>query len=136
MPAQFSFYMDRINSILSETPLKKLADTEPEQKFTLQQNLYYGYHLRVNYRNDTLELIDIYSRFDAWYSMAVAVQTYNLHFPQFIDSDQPYFKAEGLYHILLEHPVAYDLVMDPDQNFLFLTGANMAGKSTLIKAVG
>jgi len=136
LPAQFSFYMDRINSILSETPLKKLADTEPEQKFTLQQNLYYGYHLRVNYRNDTLELIDIYSRFDAWYSMAVAVQTYNLHFPQFIDSDQPYFKAEGLYHILLEHPVAYDLVMDPDQNFLFLTGANMAGKSTLIKAVG
>jgi DNA mismatch repair ATPase MutS len=26
--------------------------------------------------------------------------------------------------------------LQPDQNFLFLTGANMAGKSTLIKAVG
>jgi DNA mismatch repair protein MutS len=26
--------------------------------------------------------------------------------------------------------------MNPDQNFLFLTGANMAGKSTLIKSVG
>jgi len=26
--------------------------------------------------------------------------------------------------------------MNPDQNFLFLTGANMAGKSTLIKAIG
>jgi hypothetical protein len=50
--------------------------------------------------------------------------------------DQPYFGATGLYHILLQHPVAYDLVMDPAQNFLFLTGANMAGKSTLIKAIG
>jgi DNA mismatch repair ATPase MutS len=32
--------------------------------------------------------------------------------------------------------VAYDLNLDPQHNFLFLTGANMAGKSTLIKSVG
>ena len=30
----------------------------------------------------------------------------------------------------------YDLEMDPSHNFLFLTGANMAGKSTLIKSLG
>ena len=80
--------------------------------------------------------MDIFSRFDAWYSMAMAVKTYNLHFPSFIESEQPYFKAEGLYHVLLQTPVAYDLVMNPEENFVFLTGANMAGKSTLIKAVG
>jgi DNA mismatch repair ATPase MutS len=80
--------------------------------------------------------MEVFHRLDAWYSMAVAVKKYNLHFPRFIEQDQPYLKAEGLYHVLLEKPVAYDLVMDPDQNFLFLTGANMAGKSTLIKAVG
>jgi DNA mismatch repair protein MutS len=38
--------------------------------------------------------------------------------------------------VLLPTPVAYDLELAPTQNFLFLTGANMAGKSTLIKAVG
>jgi DNA mismatch repair ATPase MutS len=32
--------------------------------------------------------------------------------------------------------VAYDVELNPQHNFLFLTGANMAGKSTLIKAVG
>jgi DNA mismatch repair ATPase MutS len=37
---------------------------------------------------------------------------------------------------LLTNPVAYDLQMNPDHHFLFLTGANMAGKSTLIKALG
>ena len=37
---------------------------------------------------------------------------------------------------MLQNPTAYDLVLKPEQNFLFLTGANMAGKSTLIKAVG
>jgi len=136
LPSQLSFYVDRINKIVQEAPLQQLSNTKPNQKFTVQQNLYYAYNIKVNYRSETFELIDIYSRFDAWYSMAVAVKTYNLHFPQFIESDQPSIKAEGLYHILLEHPVAYDLVMNPDQNFLFLTGANMAGKSTLIKSIG
>jgi DNA mismatch repair protein MutS len=37
---------------------------------------------------------------------------------------------------LLYTPVAYDVDLKRQQNFLFLTGANMAGKSTFIKAVG
>jgi DNA mismatch repair ATPase MutS len=68
--------------------------------------------------------------------MAMAVKTFDLHFPRFVEQVEPYFKAEGLYHVLLQTPVAYDLVLQPNENFLFLTGANMAGKSTMIKAVG
>jgi DNA mismatch repair ATPase MutS len=32
--------------------------------------------------------------------------------------------------------VAYDVTLNQNHNFIFLTGANMAGKSTFIKAVG
>ena len=98
--------------------------------------MYFGYHLRGRYKSNTLELIDIFSRFDAWYSMAVAVKTYQLSFPEFAEQDTPMVDAKGLYHILLPKPVAYDMHMSPEHNFLFLTGANMAGKSTLIKALG
>ena len=38
--------------------------------------------------------------------------------------------------MLLPSPVPYDIEMNIDSNFIFLTGANMAGKSTFIKAVG
>jgi DNA mismatch repair protein MutS len=48
----------------------------------------------------------------------------------------PFVEASQLYHILLPTPVPYDVHMSQDSNFLFLTGANMAGKSTFIKAVG
>jgi DNA mismatch repair ATPase MutS len=92
--------------------------------------------VRRIYKTRILDLIDVYSRLEAWYSMAMAVQTYQLKFPEFIEQDEPYFNADGLYHILLQRPTSYDLVLEPSQNFLFLTGANMAGKSTLIKAVG
>lgn len=136
LPPNIKIYIDRIERSLKETPLQKLSDTEPGEKLTARQNLYFGFYLRNRYRTDTLELIDIFSRLDAWYSMAVAVKTYQLSFPEFIDQDSPVIDTKGLYHILLNKPVAYDIEMNARHNFLFLTGANMAGKSTLIKAVG
>ena len=136
LPANIKLYIDRINGLLKEPPLQKLAETEAGQRFSIRQNLYFAYHLRGRYRTNTLEMIDTFSRLDAWYSMAVAVKTYGLSFPEFTEQDTPLVDAKGLYHILLPNPVAYDLQMNPEQNFLFLTGANMAGKSTLIKSVG
>lgn len=136
LPPAIQLYVDRISGILQETPLQKLTDTQPGQRFTARQNMYFGYYLRGRYKANTLELIDIFSRFDAWYSMAVAVKTYQLSFPEFAIQDTPMVDAKGLYHILLPKPVAYDMHMSPEHNFLFLTGANMAGKSTLIKALG
>ena len=136
LPSQMQFYIDRINKMLREEPMQQLVKTPKDANFSMTENLYYANHFKRNYKSDTLELMEVYSRLEAWYSMAMAVKTYNLHFPKFLDQDQPYLKAEGLYHVLLPTPVAYDLSMSEEQNFIFLTGANMAGKSTLIKAVG
>jgi DNA mismatch repair protein MutS len=136
LPSNIRIYIDRINQIIKHEPLQLLSQTKRGQKFSIRQNLYFGQTLRNRYKNNTLELIDIFSRLDAWYSMAVAVKTYNLSFPEFIEQETPLVEAKGLYHILIPHPVAYDLLMSPEHNFVFLTGANMAGKSTLIKSVG
>ena len=136
LPPYFKFYIDRISHLLREPSLKQLADTLPGQNFTQVENLYFSHFVRDRFRSETLELIDIYSRLDAWYSMAVAVKRFDLSFPEFVEQDHSMVEAKGLYHILLQQPVAYDLELNPENNFLFLTGANMAGKSTLIKAVG
>jgi hypothetical protein len=86
------------------------------------QNLYFGFHLRGHYKTDTLELIEIFYRLDAWYSMAMAVKTFNLGFPEFVETEQPHIYAKGLYHLLLPHPVSYDVEMNPEHNFLFSPG--------------
>jgi DNA mismatch repair ATPase MutS len=136
LPPNLRFYIDRIRDILKEHPLQQLSNIKADEKLDPQQNLYFAYHLRGQYKTETLELIEIFSRLEAWYSMAMAVKTFDLKFPQFLEQEQPYFEAEGLYHVLIPTPVAYNLTLEQDKNFLFLTGANMAGKSTLIKAVG
>jgi DNA mismatch repair protein MutS len=136
LPLSIKLYTDKIGRSLNEEPLRRLSETEAGAKFSIRQNLYYAFHIRGRYRADTLELIETFSKLDAWYSMAVAVKKYNLSFPEFIEQDTALVDAKGLYHILLHDPVPYDLQMDPQHNFMFLTGANMAGKSTLIKSVG
>ena len=136
LPNYFKIYIERISQLLREEPLRKLANTNPKTKFSNSQQLYFGYYLRGRYKTDSLELINIFSRMDAWFSMAVAIKTFHLSFPEFIESPEPVIEAKGLYHILLPHPVAYDIELNQQHNFIFLTGANMAGKSTLIKAVG
>jgi DNA mismatch repair ATPase MutS len=136
LPLGIRIYIDRIIQVLKEPALAELAASKRGDRFSPRMNLYFAYHLRGRYKTNTLELIDIFSRLDAWYSMAVAVKTYDLAFPEFAEQDDPLVEAKGLYHILLPQPVPYDLQMNPANNFLFLTGANMAGKSTLIKSVG
>ena len=136
LPAVAKIHIERIFQLLNHPATQKLADSAKNQNFSLSQTLYLGHHLYYTFRKQTLELIDIFGRLDAWYSMAVAVKKLNLAFPEFIEQDSPLVEAKALYHILLPRPVAYDFQMNPQHNFLFLTGANMAGKSTLIKSVG
>ncbi|HMX79555.1 MAG TPA: DNA mismatch repair protein MutS [Ferruginibacter sp.] len=100
------------------------------------QLLHFAHFVRYHYKHHMHDLVVWYAQLDAWYGMAMAVQQYGLVFPEFVQATGPVVKAQGLYHLLVEEPVAYDVLLDQQTNFLFLTGANMAGKSTFIKSVG
>jgi DNA mismatch repair ATPase MutS len=52
-----------------------------------------------------------------------------------IKSDANRLKLQEVYHPLLNKPVTNSLEMNPDSNIVFLTGANMAGKSTFMKSL-
>lgn len=129
-------YLHRARQLINKPILAQLAKREPKQKYSTGEVIYYGRFLQYEFKSAAFELINIYGRFDAWYSMARAMKQFNLTFPEFTDQPQPLIDASQLYHILLPTPVSYDVKLNKDSNFLFLTGANMAGKSTFIKAVG
>ena len=99
-------------------------------------NLAFAHYLLYHYKEQTRRLVDIFHQLDAYHGMAVATDKFCLSFPEIKKTDQPFVHAKSLYHPLLQKAVAYDVTLQPDGNFLFLTGANMAGKSTFIKAVG
>lgn len=135
-PAGLDVLLQRIKMLLAKSVAQQMIQYKKSKKIPLPIILNFGFFIRNNYKHEAQELIEIYSRLDALYSMATACVQYKFSFPQFTQDLVPHFKATQLYHPLLPTPVSYDVALMPQQNFLFLTGANMAGKSTFIKAVG
>jgi DNA mismatch repair ATPase MutS len=45
-------------------------------------------------------------------------------------------KIQRIWHPSLKKPISNDIKIYRDKNVIFLTGANMAGKSTLMKSFG
>jgi len=135
-PKKLQQIVSSIDLLLSPFQVQQLLKKNNGEKYTIQETVCNGGFFHQQFRLQLFELMDIFSRLDAWCSMALAMQQFNLQRPTFIVQEEPIVEAGGLYHLLLETPVPYDVSMDPLANFIFLTGANMAGKTTFIKAVG
>ncbi len=133
---QLQTWYDKIEHFLDRPVLQEMIEIKKDTKLSLAQNLYYGNYLRNHFKRPADELIDLFYKLDAYISMAIACKKYGFVFPSIEESDQPFVNAKELYHLLLPTPVAYDIILNKDENFVFLTGANMGGKSTYIKAVG
>lgn len=135
-PALLKGILEDAQKILAKDRLAPIVQHKRATDIPAPEMLYLAHFLRYNYKHSMLELLSIFAQLDAWYGMAVATGHFGLVFPEIVSSGQPEITAKGLYHLLLTDPVSYDVTLDRQTNFLFLTGANMAGKSTFIKAVG
>jgi DNA mismatch repair ATPase MutS len=135
-PAKLGTVLARIRQLMNHAELEDLSRLPAGKPFSVRDTVRFGFFLYERYRNHASELITLYAQLDAWYGMAAATLEFGLQFPEIDDGPEPFLHASGLFHILLPRPVAYDLDMTPNSNFIFLTGANMAGKSTFIKSIG
>ncbi len=135
-PSNLKKVLQKAEVLIERYQFHSIVDKEKSTDFSNHEMLSFAYFIRYHYKQYFFELIDIFSQLDAWYGMAMAVNELKLTFPVFISSHEPVLRAQQLYHILLPEPVAYDVELNQNNNFIFLTGANMAGKSTFIKAVG
>jgi DNA mismatch repair ATPase MutS len=128
--------LQQSEKILRDHRLKGLQSLQTFNALSPAEVLQYGRIFHGEMANDLQTLMGVYGQLDAWYAMAKANKELGLQLPHFTDDAEPMISAKGLRHLMLKEPVGYDLEMNPHANFIFLTGANMAGKTTLIKAVG
>lgn len=135
-PSNLKKALEKASVLIERHQFKIVFENEKAEDLTQREMLSFAYYIRYHYKQYFFELIDMYSQLDAWYGMAMAVNEFKLSFPVFISSEEPVLQAKKLFHILLPDPVSYDVELNHSNNFIFLTGANMAGKSTFIKAVG
>lgn len=135
-PALLQYIIDKIKLLTANPVIRTMMNWNKKRALTTVNYLTFGHYFRYEFKTKALELVEIYSQLDAYYSMAMATKKMRFCFPAIKISHSPFIDAKQLYHPLVQAPVAYDVQLDQQANFLFLTGANMAGKSTFIKAVG
>lgn len=83
--------------------------------------------------------LQVLARFDALCSLATYTYNHpNYIFPSLNDSDSPVIRAREMGHPLInaDRCVCNDISMESRPSFLVITGANMAGKSTYLRAIG
>ncbi|MGX5820802.1 MutS-related protein [Chitinophaga lutea] len=135
-PPTLRLMLERAKTLIQHKEFNDIIRLHEEGRFNFIQILRYDKLIRSRHKKVLWELTELYTRLDAYHSMAVAIRKFGLQFPRFREENKPFISLKQLYHLILPQPVAYDIAMDPHRHFIFLTGANMAGKTTFIKAVG
>ena len=79
--------------------------------------------------------LDLLGELDALTSMASAANSLAWTFPELIDSPDFLLEAEGVFHPFVENPVPNPARWSGGEPLVFLTGPNMAGKTTYLRAV-
>ncbi len=91
---------------------------------------------RKKYKNQLKKIIEMVFILDCYISIAKVANQKNLTLPEYSDLTSPHLVIEEFYHTLLDNAVPYSIEFDNTTNLCFLTGPNMAGKSTFLKSVG
>ena len=136
VPGILKVMLDRISMLTNRPIITAMMEWNKATAVPIKNILTFGRYLKHHFKAEALELVDIYSKLDAYYGMALACTKHNFSFPTIEKFANPYIEAKNVHHLLVAQPIAYDVTLNQQTNFLFLTGANMAGKSTFIKAVG
>lgn len=91
---------------------------------------------REKYQGQVENIMHLIYRFDAYVSIAKVSKQNKLSIPEYSDLNTQSLILHAFYHPLLNNAIPYTLNMNEDSNLCFLTGPNMAGKSTFLKSVG
>ena len=91
---------------------------------------------RKRFRNEVMAIVKIIYSLDAIIAVAKAARLKNLNFPQFIANSHPRLSIKGLFHPLLDRAIPYNIKLAVSETLCFLSGPNMAGKSTFLKSLG
>lgn len=126
---------DRITAIIKEGVLK---DAIQLNEYNLK--FFHVNKLDAAFRGKELEnmkeLLQLAYELDIFENIALVASKLDLTFPVYEEGNNLKVSIKGLFHPGISNAVKNDIEFDKDQNIVFLTGSNMAGKSSLLKSLG
>ena len=125
--------VEELNQLLTETDLKKVPEKELRGG-NFWKVLRLDQSFRIFDKEHVLRLLQLCYEIDAIISMADVTKKLNYVIPEILEGETE-IRAEELTYPQITGTVANNISLDQKNRLLFLTGPNMAGKTTFLRAV-
>lgn len=125
-----------LRGLLGEAAFVPLLQQSPRKKLAFEQVADFDELLRFRHRGVVRRLLERIYYLDLYLTVARVAVARKLAFPTVLEREAHSIAIRGLYHPGLANPISNSVHITPDNNVIFLTGANMAGKSTFMKSLG
>jgi DNA mismatch repair ATPase MutS len=132
----FADRLTAVRSVLSDKRLEKLRNTDIYKAIPLSTLAFYDHLLKGGLHSEMQEILNFIAELDVYITVGEVARTRDFHYAKALSPEQQVFSAKGLRHPCIDGAVGNEISLYKGNNMLFLTGANMAGKSTLMKSVG
>ena len=126
---------EAIASLLLDPAFEPVLREQQKAKLSYAAVTAYDLLFRHRERNKIEQLLAQIYQLDVYLSVAKVAREKKFIFPKALAKGKSILRLKGVYHPELAKPVSNDFSMHTDHNVLFLTGANMAGKSTFLRSV-
>ena len=131
----YSKEREAIIALIIDPAFEPVMREQQKSKLSYAATTAYDLLFRQRERHKVQELLAQLYQLDVYLSVAKVARERKFVFPTALAGDKNILRLEGVYHPELTNAVSNDLYMDGDRNVVFLTGANMAGKSTFLRSV-
>ncbi len=128
--------LDNNNEALNIFSLPEYVKILNAKKFSPYERAKLDYMFRYIHKKHILFFLKLIYEYDAFLTVVRTAEKYNFTNAEMLPKEENNLQIEGLFHPFVENGVANDVNFDNSSNLLFITGPNMAGKSTLLKAIG
>jgi DNA mismatch repair ATPase MutS len=127
-----------VKKLLASEAITGMLQRKDGTSLSLQDAARYDHLLKHTCSEQLEKVIQIIYELDVYTAVAAVAQEHSFCFANPLLPDSNRLQITGLYHPRIAAGVAVpnDLSLDAVTNTFFLTGANMAGKSTFMKAFG
>ncbi|WP_374951665.1 DNA mismatch repair protein, partial [Mucilaginibacter sp.] len=125
-----------VKNIFGSQKLSWLRTESEAKKLKIAKLIRYDYLLRTALYAEMQQLTAMIFRLDVYLAVAKVAAAKGFSYARAYPRTGNLLTITGLYHPAVPNAVGNALSLSEANNVLFLTGANMAGKSTLMKAFG
>lgn len=135
VPEYLKNKLEEIEMILNMEPLKAAMALQ-EKKLKFYQVSKLDHSFRGTSQTVLLHLLQLIYELDAYETIATVARKRQFCFPEYSESENLELGLVGFFHPSFDQPVKNDIFLNQAENMVFLTGSNMAGKSSLLKSLG